>query len=67
MEKILGSTLVDVQNQRINHFLFDNSRQDELVQALLAPSPDISTVTFAVESDTVEELEDNEDNPQGEE
>ncbi len=67
LEKILGNTLVDTQSQRLNHDLFDDSRQDELVQALLAPSPDISTVTPAVESDTEEELEDSEGNISGEE
>ena len=43
LEKILGSGLVDRTNQRIRHELFDPSRQEELVVALLAPAPDIAT------------------------
>jgi len=59
LEDILGKGLVDRQTQRIRHQLFEESRQDELVQALLAPCPDIATSTQATvsEIDSVDEEE----------
>ena len=42
LEKILGA-LVDRPKQRFRIELFDPARQDELLQALLAPSPEIVT------------------------
>jgi 5-methylcytosine-specific restriction protein B len=47
LEKILGPGLVDTRNQRIRHELFAPSQQAELIQALLAPSHDISTSALA--------------------
>lgn len=41
LAKILGTSLVDIQRQRIRHELFDPGRQDDLVQALLEPCPEI--------------------------
>ncbi len=38
---ILGEALVDTQRQRIRHELFGSGRQDALIAALLAPSPDL--------------------------
>jgi 5-methylcytosine-specific restriction enzyme B len=43
LEKILGPGLVDARNQRIRHELFAASQPTDLIQALLAPSPDIIT------------------------
>jgi len=43
LEKILGSGLVDRAGQRLRHELFEPARQDELIQALIAPSPEITT------------------------
>lgn len=52
LEKILGSGLVDRTNQRIRHELFDPSRQEELVAALLAPAPDIATSLSATTAES---------------
>jgi 5-methylcytosine-specific restriction protein B len=43
LEKLLGPGLVDRAVQRIRHELFDPTRQEDLVAALLAPAPDIAT------------------------
>lgn len=62
---ILGEDLVDVAMQRIRHELFDDGQESDLVQALLAPCPDISTSTEAISSDESsvdEEVEDDDDN-----
>ena len=48
---ILGEDLVDVPLQRIRHELFDDGRENDLVQALLAPCSDISTSSEAISSD----------------
>ena len=64
LEKILGPGLVDVQKQQIRHELFDISNRDNLIQALLAPAPEITTSTQALSSDaqaiTEEESADDE-------
>ncbi len=41
--RILGNGLVDEQLQRVREELFDAGRQEELVQALLAVEPDMTT------------------------
>jgi 5-methylcytosine-specific restriction protein B len=65
LEKILGSSLVDVQGQRIREELFEPSNRSLLVQALLAPTPDLMTSATALSSaaEAVEEEgeEDGED------
>ncbi len=65
MEKILGSSLVNVQKQHVHHELFQPSNRDLLIQAVLAPSPEITTSVQAVsgEAQVVEEdgEEDDED------
>ena len=48
---ILGDQLVDVDGQRIRHELFDDGKEDILVQALLSPFADISTSTEAISTD----------------
>jgi len=70
LESILGRGLVDVQSQTINHDLFDPARQDELVQALLASSPEITTSLQAAVSDQAleeDEVEDEDGDINGEE
>ncbi len=65
LEKILGPGLVDARNQRIRQELFAASQQAELIQALLAPSHDISTSAQAaaieaqVSEEQVEEIGDD--------
>lgn len=61
LEKILGPGLVDARNQTIRHDLFDPARQDELVQALLAPSPEVTTSVQAAASDRPEDEAEIED------
>jgi 5-methylcytosine-specific restriction protein B len=43
LHAILGSGLVDLPNRAIRHDLFEEAMRQELVQALLAPCPDILT------------------------
>lgn len=49
---ILGDQLVDSNNQRVRHELFDEGQENDLVQALLAPCPEISASSEAVSTDT---------------
>jgi 5-methylcytosine-specific restriction protein B len=46
--QLLGQALVDEQNQRIRDELFMPGRRDDLIQALLAPFPEIATSTAAI-------------------
>ena len=48
---ILGDQLVDSAGQRICHELFDDGQEADLIQALLAPCPDISASSEAVSSE----------------
>jgi 5-methylcytosine-specific restriction protein B len=50
LEKILGSSLIDGQKQQVRQELFDSSNRSLLVQALLAPTPDMITSTQAISS-----------------
>lgn len=61
LAKILGSSLVDENRQRIHHELFAPARQDELIRALLAPAPDIATSSQAVAAESEQLEEQNED------
>ena len=48
---ILGEQLVDVASQRICHELFDEGHEEELIQALLAPSPEMTASSEAMQSE----------------
>ena len=48
LERILGSGLVDVAKRRFKAELFEPARQPELVQAILAVTPDVSASATAV-------------------
>lgn len=48
---ILGDQLVDSTEQRICHELFDEGQESDLIQALLAPCPEISASSEAVSSE----------------
>jgi 5-methylcytosine-specific restriction protein B len=54
LRELLGPALVDEDNQRIRHELFEPERRDDLIQALLAPFPEISTSTAAIVAERVE-------------
>ena len=60
LERILGNGLIDSNRQRIREELFEDARRDDLVQALLAPDPDLIASTQAITSDGIE-TEVNED------
>src|SRR6266487_1008942 len=62
LEKILGPSLVDRQKQQFRQELFDASNRDQLVQALLAPCPDIIASTQAVSSEVEAAEEAEEEN-----
>jgi 5-methylcytosine-specific restriction protein B len=66
LTKILGSSLVDEARQRIHHELFEPARRDDLVQALLAPDPDIIASPEAVSAGEDEVLDEVEEDEEGE-
>jgi len=47
---------------RIKHDLFDSTRQEDLIQALLEPDPEIATTarTIAAEADVADDAADDE-------
>ena len=51
LASILGEQLVDVAAQRIRYELFEDGQEDDLVEGLLAPCPDISTSSEAILSE----------------
>lgn len=58
---ILGTELVDVAAQQVRHELFDDSRESDLIQALLTPCPEISSSSEAISSEELlVELEEDE-------
>lgn len=48
LERILGKGLIDRDNQRVRHELFEPTNNDDLIQALLSPFPEIGTSAEAV-------------------
>ncbi|AEB08756.1 AAA family ATPase [Desulfobacca acetoxidans] len=67
LAKILGAGLVDEQQQRIRHELFEPTRRDELIQALLSPEVVTSMEATAAEtpSDTETGDRDEDDSVEG--
>jgi len=61
LEKILGPGLVDVNSQQIRNDLFDEPNQAQLIQALLAPCPEISTSPQATMAEEKTETESEEE------
>ena len=57
LERILGSGLVDVAKRRFKAELFEPERQSELVQAILAVTPDVSASATAVAAEAAAEAE----------
>jgi 5-methylcytosine-specific restriction enzyme B len=66
LEKILGSAVVDTEAQQIREDLFDESNQEQLIQALLAPNPEIATSSQAVSrtEETIEVEQGEEEGPE---
>lgn len=54
LRDILGTGLVDEENRRIRSELFVPDRPEELIQALLAPSPDLVTSSAAIAAEPAE-------------
>lgn len=52
LKQILGQTLVDDKNQVIRHDLFETGREFDLAQALLEPTPDLTTLASVTEAET---------------
>jgi 5-methylcytosine-specific restriction protein B len=48
LSEILGEAMVDRDRQRVREELFASARRQDLIQALLAPTPDLSTSLEAV-------------------
>ncbi len=65
LARILGTALVDVQQQRLRHELFEPNRKDELIQALKAidPNLDTSPEAIAAEALTVPDADQDGDEP----
>ncbi len=61
LERILGTGLVDAKTQCIQHSLFEEANQADLIQALLAPCPEVATSAQATSRDTAPESDENED------
>jgi 5-methylcytosine-specific restriction protein B len=59
LEKILGTGLIDIQKQQIRHELFEASNRDKLINALIAPSPEIIASPQALSSDAQAAEENN--------
>ena len=59
--QLLGQALVDEQNQRIRDELFMPERRDDLIQALLAPFPEIATSTAAIVAEHTEQEADSDE------
>ncbi|RPJ02790.1 MAG: AAA family ATPase, partial [Chloroflexi bacterium] len=59
LEKILGPGLVDARTRQIRHELFDPAHQDDFIQALLAPSPEITTSIQAARAEESDAEEDD--------
>ena len=65
LEKILGKGFVDANTQLVHHELFDPMNEENLVQALLAPCPEIATTSEAVSSEGASVNAVAEDDPDG--
>jgi 5-methylcytosine-specific restriction protein B len=61
LRELLGQALVDEEKQRIRDELFEPERRDDLIQALLAPFPEIVTSSAAVAAERSEPEVDSEE------
>lgn len=62
LQSILGTALVDSEHQCIRHELFDEGHEEDLIQALVQPCPEISTSSAAIslEKEIAEAADDEE-------
>lgn len=64
LSEILGEAMVDRDRQRVREELFAPTRRQDLIQALLVPTPDLSTSLEAVAQDSpAQEPEEEPDEP----
>jgi 5-methylcytosine-specific restriction protein B len=63
---ILGTQLVDSAAQRICHELFEEGHEEDLIQALLAPCPEISASSEAVSAEEFTAEKDLDESTDGE-
>ena len=61
LQNILGDGLVDAEQQRVRHELFEQSHHENLIQALSAISPEMSTSLQATAAPAEDPGEQNED------
>lgn len=59
MSKILGNGIVDLKNKTIKVELFEEGNIDTLINTLLAPTPELSTIAVNNEEDDLEETEES--------
>lgn len=52
LRQILGATLVDELNQIVHHDLFEPGRENDLIQAILEPTPDLTTLASVTEAES---------------
>jgi 5-methylcytosine-specific restriction protein B len=55
LRAILGRNLVDPERRRIRSELFEPARRDDLLTALLAPTPELATSVGVTDADTADE------------
>lgn len=60
LTQILGEALVDKDRQRIRDELFSPARRQDLIQALLAPTPELTTTSEAITQQSIEPDQDEE-------
>jgi len=61
LEKILGSHFIQREKRRIDESLFHPGREDDLIKALLAPTPDLETTIAATTAIEESEADDDHD------
>ena len=64
LSEILGEAMIDRERQRVRDELFAPARRQDLIQALMAPSPDLTTSLEAVAQDQVSPSQDSEEEPE---
>ncbi|MDI1442409.1 AAA family ATPase [Polyangium sp. 6x1] len=65
LEKILGPSLVQRERRRIDDSLFRPGREDDLIKALLAPTPELETTAAATKSAQEPETEEEDEDEAG--
>jgi 5-methylcytosine-specific restriction protein B len=64
LSEILGEAMIDRERQRVRDELFSPARHPDLIQALMAPSPDVSTSLEAVTQVQAPPVQEPEEEPE---